>query len=114
MVTLIKCQECNHRNRGNPDNLSGMQSMQLPYMSASLRETALEYKLLDNLSTKRETLITQATLDYLNIYYNVDHMPKFCKTGIIRDMESSISSFLQVRIFRMMISFLFLIVRVSR
>jgi len=76
-----------------------MQSMQLPYMSASLRETALEYKLLDNLSTKRETLITQATLDYLNIYYNVDHMPKFCKTGIVRDMESSISSFLQELVF---------------
>ena len=66
-------------------------------MSESLRETALEYKLLDNLSTGQETLVTQATVEYLNIYYKMEHMPEFCKKDVVRDMRLSVHIFLQVR-----------------
>ena len=73
-----------------------MQSLKLPYMSDSLRQTAQEYKLLDNLSSSRDMILTEATLNYLDIYYNVKYMPDFCKERVVDNMKISINSFLQV------------------
>lgn len=79
-------------------SLSGLQKMELPYLSDSFRKKVLEYKLVDNLSKSRDTLLTEATVEYMNIYYNMDHMPNFCKQNLVLNMKLSVNSFLQVRL----------------
>ena len=73
-----------------------MQKFELPYMSEEMRSTALQYKLVDNLTTRREVLVRQASLDHMNIYYDMEHVPNFCKKNLVEDMEPAISAYLQV------------------
>ena len=65
-------------------------------MSEPMRLTALDFKLVENLSSSRSSLLEQATVNYIDIYYNVDYMPKFCKDDIIDQMKTHVNTFLQV------------------
>ncbi|KAL5250866.1 hypothetical protein ACHWQZ_G016567 [Mnemiopsis leidyi] len=76
-----------------------MQNFELPYMSEDLRSTALQYKLVDNLTTRRETLVRQASLEHMQIYYDMKTMPKFCQKNLVEDMEPAISAYLQELVF---------------
>lgn len=72
-----------------------LQTFQLPFMSEGFRQAALQFKLIDNTNYKRSTLINEATVKFMDTFYNVDYMPKFCKEKIVQHMESSINQYLQ-------------------
>lgn len=90
---LIKIQDLTSQQFYN------LQQLNLPFLSDSLRQTALQYQVIDNLSMEKGALVNQATLQFMDSFFNVDYMPKFCKEKIVEDMKSSLNRYFQELVF---------------